>query len=346
MRQQVTLRGIVFTAMTLMVGIAAFASANNLLFLLLAAMLATLLLSGLISRLGLAGLELNLELPEHIVSRRPVAARVRITNSKAVIPSFSLTFTGAPESGLNKELYIPVIPGRATLHESLQLEFAHRGVYRENAFYFSSEFPFGFTRRRARVHLENEVLVYPPLDPLPELEALANDYIGEMEARRRGQGHDFYRIRPYDALESARHVDWKATAHTGDLQVREYATEDRENVTILLDLEPQPGSSEWFEGAVSAAAFLVWRFYTAGFRVRFMTQQFERHVPDEASPYIILKYLALVTPVRGLATPPPHADRSLQIVLSARAAELARSGWHAAQFVPLTARPDSSTRGT
>ena len=44
-----------------------------------------------------------------------------------------------------------------------------------------------------------------------------------MEMIQRGRGHDFYRIRPYETLESARHVDWKATAHTRDLQVREYA---------------------------------------------------------------------------------------------------------------------------
>ena len=341
MRQQVTLRGVIFTAMTLMVGIAAFASANNLLFLLLAAMLATLLLSGFISRLGLAGLELNLDLPEHIAARRAIVARVRITNAKALIPSFSLSFTGAPESGMRNEMYIPVIPARATLQESVHLEFARRGVYRDNAFFFTSEFPFGFTRRRARVHLDTEVLVYPPLDPHPGIESLANDYIGEMDARRRGQGHDFYRIRPYDVLESARHVDWKATAHTGDLQVREYAIEDREYLTILLDLDSGAETEQWFENAVAAAAYLVWRLATAGFRVRFMTQHFDRRTPDECTPYTILKYLALVIPDRGTAAPSPHADRSLQIVLSARADELVHSGWHAAEFVPLRSRTES-----
>ena len=57
------------------VGLAAFVSGNNLLFLLFAALLATMLISGFVSRLGLAGLELNLELPEHVAARRPVRGR-------------------------------------------------------------------------------------------------------------------------------------------------------------------------------------------------------------------------------------------------------------------------------
>src|SRR5689334_18681135 len=59
MRKQVTRLGLLFTMSCLLVALAAFASANNLLFLILAAMIATLMVSEFISRLSLAGLELD-----------------------------------------------------------------------------------------------------------------------------------------------------------------------------------------------------------------------------------------------------------------------------------------------
>ena len=73
--QQITRLGLVFISTIVLVGLAAFGSANNLLFLLFAVLLSALLVSGLVSRLGLAGLELDLKLPEHVAARRPVRAR-------------------------------------------------------------------------------------------------------------------------------------------------------------------------------------------------------------------------------------------------------------------------------
>ena len=75
----------------LLVAIAAFLSANNLLFLILAAMLSTFLVSGFIGGLGLAGLELDLSLPEHASAGRDVYARVQIRNVKRWLPSLRLT---------------------------------------------------------------------------------------------------------------------------------------------------------------------------------------------------------------------------------------------------------------
>src|SRR4051812_45736289 len=54
MRQQITKLGFFFSVLVAMVGLAAFASGNNLLFLLLASLLSTMLISGFVSRLGLA----------------------------------------------------------------------------------------------------------------------------------------------------------------------------------------------------------------------------------------------------------------------------------------------------
>jgi uncharacterized protein (DUF58 family) len=327
MRQQITALGFVFTLTVVLVGLAAFVSGNNLLFLLLAALLSTLLISGFVSRLGLAGLELDVQLPAHVVARRETPAVIKIRNRKFLTPSFSLHLSGAPETGLREDMYIPLVPAGATVTETAPLYFKKRGEYKNKTFWFSTRFPFGFTYRRAHVRLEEQVLVYPSIDPQPGFELLLAGISGDLQTHQRGRGHDFYRIRPYIADESSRHVDWRATAHTGELQVREYARDQDQAVTLFLDLDT--GDFEWFERAVDCCAFLVWRLAEKGVRVHFMTQRWS---PEDASVYDILKYLAVVEPHRGLKLAIPH-EYTLQIAISTRPNELAEAGWMRARMV-------------
>src|ERR1700694_1716206 len=113
MRKQVTRLGLLFTMTCLLVALAAFASANNLLFLILAAMIATLMVSEFISRLSLAGLELEFLLPEHLCAGRKLMGRMVIRNAKVWMPSFSIHVAASSDSGLALPLYFPVLP-RAT----------------------------------------------------------------------------------------------------------------------------------------------------------------------------------------------------------------------------------------
>lgn len=341
MRQQITRLGFVFTITIVLVGLAAFGSGNNLLFLMFAALLATLLISGLVSRLGLAGLELHLMVPEHVAARRAVHARLIVKNRKWLVPSFSLHLSGAAGSGLRQELYIPVISGGTTLDEPVELFFSHRGLYKENTFAFASRFPFGFTHRRAQVRLEQEVLVYPSIDPQPGFEGMLADIAGDIESRHRGRGTDFYLIRPYIALESARHVDWRATAHTGELQLREFAREDEDAVTIFLDIDVPPGHHRWFERAVEGCAFLAWRLNERGIRLHFVAHRYDRRVPEEATVYDILKFLALVEPSSG-AKPSFGDERNLQIAITAHPESLPDLGHTNIHVLSLDDFPDGT----
>ena len=327
LRQRITRAGLAYAATLLIVGLAAFLSANNLLFLILAAMFSTFLISGFISRLGLAGLELDLVLPEHLSARRKVRAGIRLRNLKRWVPSFSIRLAGAARSGFDSILYFPVIPGGAVLEESVELYFAKRGTHRERSFQLSTRFPFGFSERRESVTARHDVVVYPCLDPQPGFDALLASVSGEMEALQRGRGHDFYRIRPYEALESARHVDWKATAHTGDLQVREFAREQDHRVLIYFDLDVPFASGKWFESAVDCCAFLAFRLAEHGAHVRLQTQEFDVSLPEDGDIYTILKYLALVSPRRGKPPAAPDDSASFHIVFSANPERMSAIGW-------------------
>jgi len=326
-RQRVTRGGLAFTLAILLVGIAAVISANNLLFLVVAAMLSTLLISGFICRLSLAGLELDILLPERITARRSVAARVAVRNVKRVMPSFSIGLKGEGDSVFGSTLYFPMIAGRAAVEEIVEVCFGKRGAHRENSFQFATGFPFGFLERRIRVKLRREALVYPCIDPQPGFEELLAGVAGEMEAYYRGRGNDFYRIRPYEAMESARYVDWKATAHTGDLQVREFAREQEHLVEIALDLHVPDEFRGWFERAVECCAFLSWRLSERGSRVRFRTGEFDLVAPEEGDVFQILKYLALVQPAAGRPPLAPGAESIYQVVFTAVPDKLEESGW-------------------
>ena len=90
---------------------------------------------------------------------------------------------------------------------------------------------------------------------------------GEFEAFVSGRGYDLYRIREYMPDDSARHVDWKATARTGALKVREFSREDERKLRIVFD-NPAPGvlAPAAYERAVRMAASLGWHFHHDGAR--------------------------------------------------------------------------------
>ena len=52
---------------------------------------------------------------------------------------------------------------------------------------------------------------------------------------KRGSGQDLLALRDYRHDDDIRHIDWKATARTRTLTVREFASEDDRQVTVLFD---------------------------------------------------------------------------------------------------------------
>ena len=80
-----------------------------------------------------------------------------------------------------------------------------------------------------------EAVVFPAIQPTEEFYEILPLVSGELESYQRGRGHDLYAIRDYQFNDSARHVDWKASARSGALQVREYAREDERRVLLAFD---------------------------------------------------------------------------------------------------------------
>jgi uncharacterized protein (DUF58 family) len=353
-RYKITRGGVLFTFAIVLVVFGAIVSANNLLFLIASAMMATLLISGLVSRLCLAGLELDFQVPEHIPAGRSVPARLFVRNHKWLLPSFSIRIDAIAEPAspiLKSGVYSPLIAAGTILEETVEVRFPRRGAFRQNSFAFSTSFPFGFLEKTARVTLRREMIIYPSVDPQPGFDDLLAGIAGEIETHYRGLGRDFYRIRPYEAFESSRHVDWKASAHTGNLQIREFAREQEQIVEIYLDRNIPHELDDWFEHAVNCCAFLAWRLSSQGASIHFRSGGYEFRQPEDGDIYTILKYLALVYPQRADAPEGPLDESSFQIVFTPSPRSFRDVGWVRARLLgpdvlPVPARgPDPGAGG-
>src|SRR5260370_42101732 len=97
---------------------------------------------------------------------------------------------------------------------------------------------------------------------------------GEFEMYVRGRGNNLYLIRQYPPQDSARHLDWKATAKTGALKVREFTREDERKLRIVFDNAP-PGAvtEKAYEEAVSLAASMDWYFALSATQLNFTAQR-------------------------------------------------------------------------
>ena len=314
---KVTREGLVYIVGIFVVAVAALNTGNNLLFMVLACLLAGMLISGLLSRVVLGGVDVRLELPEHIFAQRTILAIAELHNTKPMAPSFSVSLVGeaAPKAKkiapahpaqqiLDRPVYFPYIPHRQTVRQNIELTFPRRGVYRQDALGLRTKFPFGFLQKTRRVDSAIEVVVYPRIQPTEEFYEVLPLVSGELESYQRGRGNDLYAIRDYQFNDSARHVDWKASARTGALQVKEYAREDERRVMLVFDpyVDAQATdaqAAEQFERAVTLCAGLAWHFYEISSVMEFRSAGFATpRMSAGEIIYDVLRYLASVTPLR------------------------------------------------
>ncbi len=315
---KLTREGIVYIVGIFVVALAALNTGNNLLFMVLACLLAGMLISGLLSRVVLGGIEVRLELPEHIFAQRTTQAIAELHNAKQWTPSFSVSLVSedAPNAKknapahpapriLDRPVYFPYIPHQQTVRQNVELTFPRRGVYRQDALGLRTKFPFGFLQKTRRLDSAMEAVVYPRIQPTEEFYEVLPLVSGELESYQRGRGNDLYAIRDYQFNDSARHVDWKASARTGALQVKEFAREDERRVMLVFDpyVGPQPGTdaeaAEKFERAVTLCAGLAWHFYEINSVIEFRSAGFATpRMSAGEIIYDILRYLASVTPLK------------------------------------------------
>jgi uncharacterized protein (DUF58 family) len=315
MEYKVTREGWVYIGGIFLVSLAALNTGNNLLFLILASLIAVILMSGILSSITLSGVEMRLELPEHIFAGQPVRAVVELHNEKLTLPSFSLrveavTSKGSPAAALlDTPVYFAYLAKQDRVQQGVPMTFPRRGVYRQDAFRILTRFPFGFLQKARRLNLKTEALVYPSVEPTQEFLEILPGLEGALESPSKGRGQDLYALRDYVSTDSVRHVHWKSSARLGSLMVREFSQED--DCRVLLVLDPYasaqkselnvPASSEAverFDRAVTLCAGLAWHFYERNAFLKFRSVGVDTSLaPADEVIFTILRHLALATPL-------------------------------------------------
>ena len=338
---RLTRDGIIYLVAIFILILAAINTGNNLLFLILACLLGGILISGVLSRAVLSGIELKFDMPEHIFAEQPILAEIELRNEKQAWPSFSLLVVGQTKRNktaaeiLTRPVFFPYIPHMSASRQKVELRFPRRGVYRQDAFGIRTRFPFGFFEKTREVDSAIEIVVYPRVEPTDQFYEVLPLLSGEMASHFRGRGHELHSLREYLPTDSARFVDWKVTAKLGRMAVREFAREDERRVMLVLD--PFIGlprralgdlgaaeHAERFERAVSMAACIAWHFHEIRSVIQFRTDRYITPIaPAGEIIYDTLRTLALIEPqtsaTGGAFLDELVSDRELfKIIITAR----------------------------
>ena len=258
-----------------------------------------------------------------------VTVDLRVTNRKA-IPMPWVTLEDQFPSGLeeaDKPRTIRVEQGTYTTTRSTSLaryervtwhftmECKKRGLYRFGPASVTSGDVFGFFFSERLEPKWDHVIVYPQTLPLPALGIPARRPFGE---QRGGQPYHedpsrLRGLRPYEAGDALRRVDWKATARSQALTVRLFSPSVSETMILALNAQTLTAAEgQWgyspllLERGVTAAASIAEWAYARKMSFGLMTNSVSpltdepiRVLPNRSRQQLttVLENLAVVTPL-------------------------------------------------
>ncbi|HXO22531.1 MAG TPA: DUF58 domain-containing protein, partial [Thermoanaerobaculia bacterium] len=295
---RITKVGLWYVLLTVIVAIAATNTGNNALYMVLAVMFATLIVSGLVSRENVRALSVELLPPEEIFANRPLALPFTLHNRGRLLPRWFLLFAVAKTA---QPLLIPHLPRRGKSVGQIETMIPVRGRHTFPFAHVSSLFPFGFFKKGVRYGVGVEVLVFPEIFAAASMLREADHRLGDGASRRAGRGHDLHSLRAFRHGDDPRGIHWKQTAKTGRLIFMEREAEKSRRLSIVFDNAvgelADPARKLRFERLVSEAATAALDHLARGYQVELVTR--DRALPFAGGPrqrLAILEALALIAP--------------------------------------------------
>jgi len=248
--------GWMFTGGTLVLGLAAIATGNNLLYLVLGAMLGFITLSGWLSEQMIRRLEVRRRPVRGLTAGQPGRITYDLKNGKRRLPSLAVEIG---EAGREGRAWVAALePGEGATARA-DAVFPARGVVPLEIVTLATSFPFGLFRKERDLEIAGEAIVWPRHDrPLRE-PRLAGERIrraGESFAGAAGARGEYRGLRPFRPGDDPRDVHWRTTARAGQPVIREYERDRSNALWICLELRAEPGDDA--ETAVELAASLAW----------------------------------------------------------------------------------------
>lgn len=230
--------------------------------------------------------------PDRVECEQPALARLTVRNdSGRRQPSFVAT-----DSAAAHQAEVPVASlapdGVATYH--YELPTSRRGALPVGPLTLSTIDALGLVSSRLPIGSTTTLLVHPRRYAARPATGMRrrHHFEGPVSAGPLQGSIDLRQLREYVPGDDSRYVDWKASARTGQLMVREYADPDQPRLRVLLDTRASILDPDQFETAVSVAASIMVASAQAGHRLRMTTTTGANHEVESVSD--LLDELAVI----------------------------------------------------
>lgn len=215
------------------------------------------------------------------VSRQISTDLLTVSETSRVTVRFALRAIRAPH-GLWRDMLPAAVSGDAAGEYppasgplSYPITGVRRGVWSIGPLVLRTVDPFGLAQREQAFGETRTVTVVPEVFALTPLAARVGAAGGtaHTSSTRLGQGSDNLSPRRYIPGDSMRRIHWRATAHRGQLMVRQEEEESSPDALVVLDRSaarwPRPGDEvdPSFEAAVSLCASVAVHLAQEGYGV-------------------------------------------------------------------------------
>ena len=279
---RVTRFGALFLGLTILIGIAAFNSGTNLLYLMFGMLLAMVMVSGVSASVALSQLRFSRLLPDEIYAGDEFVVRLSVHNAKRVFPAMGLLIRESPEnlgSDSRARAFVMKIGPRSSGTVRYLAQVDRRGIFIFDRLAVSTRFPFGIVEILFDIPLRDEVIVLPRMGQLRDTLILEGERRDEDVAKRsflRGIETTFKGLRDFRRGDNPRHIHWRSSAKHRKLLVKEFDRREERNVCIFLDTyvadrELDGETSPLVERAVSFTATVLAELARQGYEVYLAT---------------------------------------------------------------------------
>ena len=234
-------------------------------YLITAAFLGFMGVSGFFGKGNISGVSVLLEAPEEIYANVPFPLKVRLANRRRFLPSFLIRVHIGDD-----ELLFPYVGVRDAEVKYASTVLVRRGSNSVGAVHVSSVYPFNFFIRRRKLDAPVELIVFPEpkkceLYDSPERVRVQR---GELSSGATGYEGDLISLRNYAHGDPMKYIHWKASAKTNKLKTKELSSLSQKPVVIDFDKTGIRGLEE----RISCVAYTLLRLHRqrvpSGLRIR------------------------------------------------------------------------------
>ncbi len=245
-RLEVSTSGKWYLLLTILLGVVALVTANNVLYLIESLLLSGLIFSGILSERSISAVRCDFR-RGRAVAGEPTQDQIVVTNRRK-FPLFCIEVVEWSGGRFRTLAYFPRISPGATVVAASSLRLEARGEHSWEGFGIATRYPFGFARKVKVIRHPGSRLVWPARDPAHGQRSQGEGW----RTRVRPQGEfSEGEVRPIGPDDDWRWVVWTASARALEPLVRKRRL-DADAPRVELDLRQAPGAR--FEAQVRETA--------------------------------------------------------------------------------------------